>query len=240
MDPADIFGQKVRTSAEEAWHTEQNRRKYDIIRVKNPIIVFVKKIEYTLPPIDFYQEYDVNQFQKISFGETIDLPRYIARLYVEHKKDEIVNFVSKKLHDEFLAERDKKGLPRFVDKAIENRETYETQEYPKTNELDVINELYDQLWIGLVHEFGKDRPPANVEPSGIIDFSSVSMKAIENLNNKRVEGGVKYEATPYPPTPPQPSTSPVETPKADFVPNPFVELNQTLGKKVTPEEVSNE
>ena len=234
-DLNQAFGRQRQLSAiEEAWHNEQKRKQYDIIRVSNPAKAIVKGIEYSLPPIDFYQEYDVNQYQKIAFNSTIDIPRYIAIRYVEHKKDEIINFVNQKLHDEYLADRDKRGLPRFTDKAVENKETYETQSYPKTDDTSVIAEVYNQLWIGLVHDFGRDVPPQNNNPrSGEVDLTSASMKALENLDKKRVDISQLPQAPVY-------QSAPV-VPQATYTPpvpveSPFAKMNEQLSA----EEVSSE
>ena len=86
----EFGGQRPKTPIEEAWHKEQERKKYDIIRVSHPLVIHVKKKEYSFPPEDFYQSYDINQFQKIRAGSTIDIPRYIAIRYVSDKKDDIV------------------------------------------------------------------------------------------------------------------------------------------------------
>lgn len=220
--------------AEEAWHTEQRRKQYDIIRVKNPAIVTVKGIQYELDTEDFYVEYDTNQWQKISFNTTVDIPQYIAIRYVEHKKDDIVNKIVKKMHDEFIEMRRLKGMPDYKDKASENAETYETASYPKTNDENVIAELYNQLWIGIVHKIGQDKPPQTINPrSGEVNTTPTSEKVLNNLSTKWVSPSEspieQYKATP---TPPPASHRPPEVPK----PSGFATLNQ----KLTAEDITNE
>lgn len=237
MDLNQAFGgQAPKTLAEEGWHNEQNRKKYDIIRVENPTQATVKGESYPLPQKDFYVEYDTNQYQKIPFGGTIDIPRYIAIRYVEHKKDDIVNYVTKKLHDDFLIERDKKGFARYTDKATENKETYETDSYPKNNDPVVIAEVYEQLWVGLVHEFGRDIPPTNMDMrSGEVDLTPVSQKVLDTLNKRRVEPAdnpmSQFHAT-YTPAPA------AQSPAASIPTQPsgFAAMNQ----KLSAEEITQE
>lgn len=204
---------------EEAWHAEQLRKQYDIIRVSNPTAITIKSIVYPLPQVDFYVKYDVGKFQKIPYNSTMDIPRFRAIRYVEHKKDEIVNFIAKKMHDEFIAERDRKGLPRFVDKATENKETYETQSYPKTDDPELINEVFNQLWVGLVNRAASDTPPDQPN-QGPIDLSTTAQKAIDNLESKVVPEDQR------PPEATQPNFE-------DKPISPFAQMNQ----KLTPEEV---
>ena len=200
----DLLGQKAQTTLEEAWHNEQKRKQYDIIRVASPKSITLKGVTYDLPNEPFLLEYDTNQYQRIEFDSEVDIPYYMARGYVEHKKDDIINFITKKMHDEYLAERDKKGLPRYTDKFTENKETYETQDYPKSNDVAVVTELYDQLWLGMVHEFGKDRPTdqRHNARSGEVDLTPVSMQAINSMGKKRIEGADVRAFQPRPFTPP--------------------------------------
>ena len=104
----DIYGQKPKTPVEEAWHNEQRRKQYDIIRIKNPT------------DRDFYVMYDVNQYQKVPKHSTLDMPRYIAIRYVQHMKDEMINAMIKEKHDAEIKERQSKGFPGFKSKWEEN------------------------------------------------------------------------------------------------------------------------
>lgn len=210
-------GQRPQAQLEQAWHEEQDRKRFDIIRVKNPATITVKGVEYALPQKDFYQEYETNRHQKIPFNSVIDIPRYIAVRYVEHMKDLIVNLVTQKMHDDYLTERDRKGLPRYTDKATENKETYETDSYPKTNDSTIIAEIYNILWVGLVYEFGRDVPPTNNDPrSGEVDVTPISMKVLDTLNTRRVAEAdsplATFRATPIPP----PMTQPVPEQPSGF------------------------
>lgn len=183
-------GQRVMKPIEEAWHNEQKRKQYDIIRVKNPVKITIKGNEYNIPAKDFYVMYDVNQFQKVGANSTIDIPRYMAERYVKHKKDEIINFLNQKKHDEQIAERRAKGHPDFTSKYEENQATYTTDAYFRTNDETIVSEIYDQLWLGLVHEYGRDMPPQIVDPrSGEVDLASPETKTLEKLNKRRIAPG---------------------------------------------------
>lgn len=214
----DIFGQKPKTPIEEAWHKEQERKKYDIIRVKNPT------------NDDFYVMYDVNQHQKVPANSVIDVPRYIATRYVQHMKDKIVHERAQKMHDAFIAERTKKGLPAYTDKAVENNETYLRQDFPKTNDPKIIEELANELWVGIVHEFGRDVPPpmAN-ESSGQINLTAPEMQALEKLEHKRVtDTPMEVRSQAYVP---EPSTASIPTPPSGFA---------TMSQKLSASEVTQE
>lgn len=175
-DIQQAFGAAApKTPVEEAWHNEQRRKQYDIIRVKNPTNQ------------DFYVMYDVNQYQKIPANSTLDVPRYIAIRYVQHQKDNIINAMIKKKHDDHMAERAAKGMPNFKSKWEENEETYSSADYPKTNDPELMAQIMDELWVGLVHEFGRDVPPQAFDPrAGEVDLTPPEMKILEGLDKRRV------------------------------------------------------
>jgi len=171
----DLGSQKPKTPVEEAWHNEQRRKSFDIIRVKNPTNE------------DFYIEYDTNQYQKVPANATIDIPRHMAVRYIVHMKDKIINGRAQKMHDDYLKEREAKGLARYTNKYEENKETYETAPYPKTDDPKLIKELFDELWVGVVNEAGKDRLPQVVDSrSGEVDMRSAETQVMDTLANKRV------------------------------------------------------
>ena len=228
MDDLPFGNSNLKTPLQEAWHNAQKRKQYNIIRVKYPTSATVNSIVYELPNDDFYVEYDTNQHQRISYNTTIDIPYYIAIRYVEGMKDKIVNFVTQKMHDEYIADRDKKGLPRYTDKSTENKETYETQAYPKTNDEKIIAELYDQLWLGLVHVFGMDTPPQRENSrSGEVDLTPVSMRTIESMSQKKVEATTQ---SPFQQVQGVPFTPPIMTPTQSIPPKPsgFSQMNEAL------------
>jgi hypothetical protein len=197
-------GQRPMSLVEEAWHQEQKRKMYDIIRVANPTNE------------DFWVAYDTNQHQRIPANSTIDIPHYIAIRYVNHMKNHLIHREAQRMHDAQLAERDKKGLPRYTDKYTENKETYETTPYPKTNDPAKIADIYGQLWVGTVYEFGRDKMPTNQDPrSGEVNLAPVEQQALEALSKRRVspEDGplAQFQArpsTPPPATPPPPLQPP--------------------------------
>lgn len=217
----EAFGnqQRPRTDVEAAWHTEQSRKQYDIIRVANPSHGTVKGIGYDFPQEDFYVKYDIQQYQKIPANSERDIPRFRAERYVEHMKDKWVNFVAKKMHDDYLADRDRKGLPKYTDKSTENKETYETEPYPKTNDATLIAEIYNQLWVGLVNKAGSDVPPEMGARAGEVDQTPTSRKVLDSLAGKVISNA--NAPTVVTDTPPPP-------------PSPFATMNQ----KLAPEEVT--
>lgn len=212
----DTFAPQAQTPVEEAWHKEQERKKYDIIRIKNPLSE------------DFYIKYDTNRYQKVPGNSTIDVPRYIALRYITHMKDQIINLTTQKMHDEYMRERREKGHPDFKSKWEENEETYMSSKYPKTNDPKVMAEIISDLWVGLVYEFGRDVPPSMVDPrSGEVDLTPPEMKILEGLDKKRVDPSERpqglFNATPT--VPPMPTPTP--PPEQPFV-SPFTQMSESL------------
>lgn len=158
---------------EEAWHREMRRRSNDVIRVSNPTNE------------DFVVQWDYN-YHRIPANSTADVPRYIATKYCRDMKDKIINDQNQKKHDEELKERRKSGFPDFKNKYEENQETYERQDYVRTNNYTVSAEIYDKLWVGVVYEFGKDLPPRKDPRSGEVDITPDEIKILQNLDKKRV------------------------------------------------------
>ncbi len=176
-DAFNVFGvMRPRTPQEETWHREMERRSFDIIRVANP------------DNFDFYAEWD-KRFQRVPANGTADMARFWAVSYCRQKAIDIINRMSDKLHKEDLEEREKKGLPRFKDKNEENNETYMTARYPKGNDRELLTKIYQDLWVGLVYEYGKDLPstaPQDVQP-GDVDMTPLEQKILMELENRRVD-----------------------------------------------------
>lgn len=206
----DIFDQKPKTPIEEAWHKEQERKKYDIIRVKNPTNE------------DMFVMYDVNQYQKIPANSNVDIPRYIATRYITHMKDKIIHSMSQKMHDDLIKEKKEKGQPAFKSKWEENEETYSSSDYPKTNDPKIMADVIGELWLGLVYEFGRDMPPAISDPrSGEVNLTPPEMQILEGLEKRRVA----------PQDRPPEVFQPVYTPAVEVIPqipSPFADLSQKL------------
>lgn len=226
MDPdlsQDLIGQRIKTPTEEAWHTEQRRRQYDIIRVLNPLNE------------DFFVEYDTNQYQRVPAGATRDVPRYIAERFCKHLTDKIIHDMSQKMHDDALKERTAKGFPNFKSKFEENEETYNAADYPKTNDPKIATPIWNQLWVGLVSEVGRDLPPEVAQKNDEINKDPFDQEMLKALQNKRVDD------TTSPPIV-SPGLSPnigdfqpkQDVPKAGFVEPAgidFTALNDSLDKK---------
>lgn len=180
-------------------------------------------------------EYDTNQYQNIPAGTTRDIPRYIAERYCKHMTDKIIHDMSQKMHDDALKERAAKGFPNFKTKHEENEETYNAADYPKTNDPKVADPIWDQLWIGLVSEVGRDTPPDVAKQQNEINMDPFEVQQLKRLQNKRVDD-------PTPPPIVSQGISPnvgdfeprEEVPQAGFVePNKldFSELNSQLDEK---------
>ena len=220
----DIFqemgGARPKTPIEEAWHQEQERKKYDIIRVKNPTSQ------------DFYVKYDTNRFQKIAANSTVDVPRYIAVRYITHQKDAIIHAMAQQKHDEYMKERDEKGLPRYKSKYEENEETYNSSEYPKSNDPKLMEQIISDLWVGLVYEFGRDIPPQTMDPrAGEVNLTPADVQIMEKLDKKRVDPEdqpvTTYTSAPIP-------SSPIAS--APLPESGFSKLSQAL----SPDDITNE
>lgn len=168
-------GQRPITPIEEAWHNEQRRKQFDVIRVANP----------TNKP--FYFEYDTNQFKRVEANSTLDIPRYMAVRYVKHMKDKIINDMIQEKHDKEIEERKAKGFPGFKSKWEENEETYSNSSYPKTDDPELMTQVMDNLWVGIVYEFRQDQLPEELDPRrGEVDMKPSEVKIMDNLNSKRV------------------------------------------------------
>lgn len=215
MDDFDtsLSGTRPKTNLEEAWHNSQKRKQYDTIRVKNPT------------DEDFYVMYDTNQYQRVPKQATIDVPFHIAVRYVQHMKDKIINDRAKKMHDDFLLERQKKGLPMYTDKAVENNETYMLSTFPKTNDPKLIKEIYSDLWVGTVAFYGRDLPPEQVDTrSGEVDLTPVDTKVLDSLRDRRVDMGNTPHTAPEVNPPPY-ITNTYVPPQ---VSSPFADMNDKL------------
>lgn len=226
-----LTGQRVLSPTEEAWHAEQRRRQYDIIRVSNPLNE------------DFFVEYDTNQFQKIPAGTTRDIPRYIAERYCKHMTNKIIHDMSQRMHDDTVKERAAKGFPAYKSKFEENEETYNAADYPKTNDPKIADPIWNQLWVGLVSEVGRDVPPEiATKYSNEINRDPFDVQQLKRLQNKRVDDTVPTPVTSQGLSPNIGSFDPnQDVPQPEFVEHSkidFSALNESLDKKVTEDEVT--
>lgn len=177
MDFPDIDSQggvsQGLSAKEEAWHAEQRRRSNDVIRVSNPTNE------------DFFVKWE-SQLHRFPANSTKDVPRYIATTYCRDMKVKLIDSENQKKHDEFLAERRKKGFADFTSKYEENQETYMTQSYPRTDDFKLATKIYDELWVGVVYEFGKDEFVNKDPRSGEVDITPDEVKILRSLNNRKV------------------------------------------------------
>lgn len=209
-DAFQAFGvRKPLSHQEEAYHRELQRRSLDIIRVKNP------------DNVDFHFDWD-RRWYIVPANGTADIMRYLAVTYCRNKAIDTINKTTDKLHAKDLEERRSKGMPDFQSKYEENKETYQSAKYPKTNDKELLTKLYSEYWVGLVSEYGKDTPPDQSEPSQGFDMTPLELKIIKEMENRRVD--LTQEE-------PKPATEPVFNQKFDDV----AEKKKDLAKKVTVE-----
>lgn len=176
IDATSVFGvAKPKSSKEEAFHRELERRSLDEIRIKNP------------DTMDFFVEWD-KRYWRVPAGGTLDVPRYIAIKYCKDKAVDTINRLNEKMHAKDLEERSAKGLPAFESKWHEAQATYEQPRYPKTNDRELLAKLYGEYWVGLVSEFGRDNIPQNFQTQGEqeLDLTPIELKIIKDLENRRV------------------------------------------------------
>lgn len=224
-DLAQPLGTQTPNQAtQEAWHREQERRSFDIIRVKNP------------QSKDYFVEWD-HRFHKVPAQSTADVPRFVATKYCRDMKDKIIHEMGQKMHDEQIVDRAKKGLAAFNNKYEENYATYMTDSYPKTNDWNLVAKIYADLWVGLVMEWGKD-VPVDVNPkSGEVDSVPAEIKLLQSLDNKKVTDSlpVTGESDIFQTAPiPQQPTAPV-VPETPFS---FGDLKEQVSKKDLEKEVT--
>lgn len=173
MDDQTPFDLKQRSSTEENWHKEQERRSFDVIRVKNPTNKDYV-VEWGKPAT----------YHRVPANGTADVFRYIATKYCRDMKDLLINEFNQKKHDEEIAERRKKGLAQFESKWHENEATYARPDYKKTNDVKEAVAIYSELWVGLVSEFGKDQPVQTGSFDNIP--TSDEIKALESVANRKI------------------------------------------------------
>lgn len=170
IDPSGgVSGQQ--SGQEELWHREMRRRSNDIIRVKNPT------------SNDFFVDWD-HFIHKIPANSTADVPRYIATKYCRDMKDHLINMENETKHKAIMDDRKLKGFPDYKSKWEENQETYMGPEYTRTNDYKVSTKIYDELWIGVVYEFGKDVVTSNSQIDS--DVTQNEMEILKKMDAKRV------------------------------------------------------
>ena len=218
--------QSPQQAQQEQWHREQERRSFDVIRVKNPTSK------------DYFVEWD-HRYHKVPAESTADVPRFVATKYCRDMKDKIIHEMGQRMHDEHIAYRVKNGQPAYNNKYEENYATYMTEPYPKTNDWELAAKIYADLWVGLVMEWGKD-VPTNVNPrAGEVDSVPAEVKLLQSLETKKVSNSLPVQESPaemftnIPPQPATPQYAPPVTPEAPFS---FGSMKEELEKEVTLEE----
>jgi hypothetical protein len=215
LDAFQVFGtRRPYTNAEELYHRELQRKSFDIIRVKNP------------DNTDFYFDWD-KRYYHVPANGTADIMRYLAITYCRNKAIDTINKTAEKMHKAEIEDRQRKGLPAYQSKYDENKETYASARYPKTNDRELLAKLYSEYWVGLVSEYGKDMPPdMRQEPEQGFDLTPIELKIIKELEGRRVD----FVETPV-------KEEPVFTKKfeGEPVPTPKEELVEEITVKTTNE-----
>lgn len=151
------------------WHQDQRRRSQDTIRVSNPTNA------------DFYVEWE-NLKHRVPTNGTVDFPRYLAQKYVRDMTVQIINQLGEQEGQEMIKKAAKNNPEILHDKYLENKAVWD--KVPRTDNPQLMAKYYDELWVGLVHEFGLDDVPQAGVP--INDFRSEEEKLFQKIGDKRV------------------------------------------------------
>jgi hypothetical protein len=126
-----------------------------------------------------------NKKKDIGWGlGNLETQKYLARWYLKHMKDKIINDKGKVEGEKMLALREEKGLPQLTKSEEQNAIWAKT---PRTTEEKELKSVYPVLYLGTTREFDRDYPDA--QEQGNIDQRTPDDKVFEDLATK------KYEAT---------------------------------------------
>lgn len=191
---SQIFGVTQQTNGQDQWHREQERRSFDIIRVKNPTNEdFV--VEWGKPAT----------YHRIPANGTADVFRYIARKFRDDISVKIMNDYNQNKHDDEMADRRKKGMQPFESKWHEEQATYQRSDYKRTDDMNEKIKIWSDVWVGLVSEFGKDQPlPGRINETSYSPevaelLSKLEGRKITDTQVKPIIAEEKIEMTVVPP-----------------------------------------
>jgi hypothetical protein len=161
----------------DSFHREEYRKSMDTLLVYNPTdedyICFWDKYPHVIP----------NRNKDMGFGKgNMQLVRYIAKKYMDEMKDKLIIQMADKMLEQEKQARTNKGLsndPYEVNAAIANVA-------PKTNNEKEIEKVYEQLYKGVVREFGLYDAPVK-EDMLKPDQRTPEEKAFEKISNKTKE-----------------------------------------------------
>lgn len=175
--------QAKQVAAADAWHREQARRANDTIRVANPSVITINGKPFKYPHGDYFVTWEQGR-HRVPIDGTLDIVRYIATTYCREMFVEIVNFYGETVGQTLLERSGREKPEILLDKYLENKAVWD--KVPKTDDERLMGEIWPQLWLGVVKEFGKDTPQ-DIDPrAGEVDFRSPEERVLQNLENKRV------------------------------------------------------
>lgn len=169
LSPEQVAQNKVG----DAYKRELERHSKDIVMVHNPLdkdyTCIWDKFKHVIP----------NCNRDIGFGKgNNELPFYIARKYFNEMKDLLITTENNKTVEQRLEERNKKGLPQFETKWHEQTVW---NNLPRTNDRKIVDSLFEELWLGIVREFGLDMEENKIP---MADFKSEEEHMNEMMNKK--------------------------------------------------------
>lgn len=130
---------------------------------------------------DYFLTYDRRQY-KFPRKSVSQQPRYIAKTYMKHMSDKIMNE-----EIEIEIEKENKRRIKSQQKAMDPDERYRFEIPLLKNEARLI-EIYKMLWKGVAKEYGKDGQIESAPTSN--DNRSLHLKLLDEIEN------IKYEEPP--------------------------------------------
>lgn len=196
-DSDDIAQQKERIRQENV-RREMERTSHDVVLVAHPKTITVKvpsgNMTVALDPKDYSMDWDGYK-HTVKYGERRQLQRYLAVKYTREMKDLIINKMATIKFTELMNARAKKGeveLTPFERQAIWDR-TFNTEDP------SLIAQIYPQLWLGIVEEYGLDAVP-DLANTGKTDYRSEEQKILDSLAKKRIDPSMLVENEPVEPS----------------------------------------
>jgi len=168
LTPEQISQNKVG----DAYKRELERHSKDIVMVHN-----VTDKDYTCV-WDKFKHVIPNCNRDIGFGKgNNELPFYIARKYFNEMKDLLINNENEKVVEKLIKAKEKSGgqfETKWHEQAVWNN-------LPRTNDRKKVDTLFNELWLGIVREFGLDMEEGQIP---MADFKSEEEHMNEMMNKK--------------------------------------------------------
>lgn len=120
----------------------------DIIRIYNPL-----EFDYKYMWDGYWNTVPAKSYK--------DVPRYKAKHFFKNISQYLIGQMQIKQGNDLLKKRDDRGLDKILDKYQENRQIWD--QVPKLNDENLLNQIAEDVLIGLVEEYGKDLPPETVK-----------------------------------------------------------------------------